>query len=126
MPFSVFDMTPKSFIISYLLGQFFAIGAPVLAAPNWRVTHFGTCFSEDAIMQADGAWWYYEMGRGGGARYGGSFVTASRIISASQYGSRKGDVSYDLTGLRIRKADGSWFERFYLPIEYFDEICGSP
>ena len=57
-----------------------------MAAPEWRMTHFGECFSEEAIMQADGGWWYYKMGIGvvNPVRYGGSYITTRRTISARQ------------------------------------------
>jgi len=79
-------------------------------------------------MQAEGSWWYLEMGRGvkNPVRYGGSYVTRAEQISTRQYDSRKSEVNYNVTGLRIRNADGTWVDKLYLPIEYANEICGSP
>jgi len=99
---------------------------PVLAAPEWRTTHFGTCFSDDTLMQAEGSWWYVEpRGRESSIKYGGSYITRSEQISTRQYRSRKPETYYNVTGMRIKTADGTWVDKLFLPVEYFDEICGS-
>lgn len=105
-----------------------AILNPIEAAPEWRPTHFGACFSEEVIMQAEGSWWYYQMGRGinNPVRYGGSYMTSSMQVSSKQFGSRRPESIYNVNGLRLRNADGSWVKGLYLPMDLGNEICGNP
>jgi len=97
------------------------------AAPEWNITHFGRCFSEDAVMQADGSWWWFERGRGirEPVKYGGSYITSRRTISARDYGSLKSG-NFDATGISLRNTDGTWVETFYLQISDVSMICGEP
>jgi len=110
-----------------LLANLVFIPGGAFAQGEFRVTHFGRCFSEDAIMQKDGSWWFFEQGRGivDPIKYGGSYVTTRRTISASQYGS-KISGNFDATGISLKMRDGSWVDTFYLQISDHDVICGQP
>jgi hypothetical protein len=109
------------------------ISNSVTAAPEWRNTHFGTCFSDDTVMQADGSWWFLEslpipVSRGRETRiarvmYGGSYITSRRTISARDYGSRVSG-NFEATGISLRNKDGSWVPGFYLQMTDVDMICG--
>jgi hypothetical protein len=102
------------------------ISNSVTAAPEWRTTHFGRCFSDDAVMQADGSWWWSLNSREiipPRVMYGGSYITSRRTISARDYGSRvSGD--FEATGISLRNKDGSWVPGFYLQMTDVDMICG--
>ena len=116
-------MNKRLSVLAIFLYQLISTNA-VMAAPEWRVTHFGSCFSEDGIMQADGSWWWYEQGRGvvNPVKYGGSYITTRRTISTNDYGSRKNE-RYDATGINLQNIDGTWVDTFYLQISDVDVIC---
>lgn len=96
----------------------------VMAAPEWRPTHFGYCFSENGVMQSEGSWWWFEPGRGivNPVMYGGPYITSRRTISTRDYGSRKHE-SFEVTGISLRKTDGTWVDTFYLQMSDIDVIC---
>jgi len=117
-------MSKRLSVLFFFLCQLFNPGT-IRAAPEWRTTHFGSCFSDDGIMQADGSWWVYEnRGRGmvGQIKYAGSYITTRRTISTKDYGSRKNE-RYDATGINLQNIDGTWVDTFYLQMSDVDVIC---
>lgn len=123
-------LSPVTTSIALAMGvsilQALSVSDTALAAPTWRATHFAACHSEELVMQANGSWWWYEQGRNvqDPVRYGGAYVTSSRQINGRDYGSRN-QSSYEVTGLRLKRADGSWVDGFFIPLELADQICGT-
>ena len=119
-------LLPKACAHAVALSTVFITNA-VGAAPEWNGTHFGSCFSEDVVMQADGSWWWFEQGLGirDPLKYGGSYITSRRTISARDYGSLLSG-NFDATGISLRNKDGTWVDTFYLQISDASMICGEP
>jgi hypothetical protein len=110
---------------SFALGLII-LNLPVNSAPQWRITHFGTCFSDDSIMVADGSWWYLVPGgRDAPDRtvYGGSYVTKEQSIATRDYVSMI-DAQFTVTGVKLQRLKGDGSPKFYLPIKYVNKICG--
>jgi len=83
---------------------------------------FGTCASEDVGKIENGGWYWYEMGRGGrGWVYGGSYVTSNERINKSDYG--KGSGYIKTTAYRLKRNDGTWVNKLYLPLTSMESVC---
>lgn len=98
-----------------------AIGAPATASSGANI--FGRCESEDVGRIANGSWYWFEMGRGArGWVHGGSYVTSIETINKSDYGRQSGYLR--TTAYRLKRSDGTWVEKLYLPLSAASQICG--
>ena len=108
-------------LISVFASLFSAINSQVVASEN-GIRIFGTCASEDVGKIENGGWYWYEMGRGGrGWVYGGSYITSNERINKSDYG--KGSGYIKTTAYRLKRNDGTWVNKLYLPLTSMESVC---
>ena len=86
---------------------------------------FGTCNSGDLGKIENGAWYWHDMGHaylpGKGWVYGGSYVTSNERINKSDYG--KGIGYLMTTTYRLKRTNGTWVNKIYLPMTIVDSVC---
>mgnify|MGYP007063709900 CR=1 FL=1 len=112
-------------LTSVFVSLFSAINSQVVASES-GANIFGTCASEDVGKIENGGWYWYEMGNAreegsGGWVYGGSYVTSNERINKSDYG--KGSGYIKTTAYRLKKNDGTWVNKLYLPMTSSDSVC---
>ncbi len=102
--------------------SFFTATPSQAAAEDMDHNIFGTCQSEDVGKIENSSWYWFEMGRDGrGWVYGGSYVTSNERINKSDYG--KGSGYLKTTAYRLKRNDGTWVNKLYLPLTSYDSVC---
>lgn len=124
-------MNKRSSVLFFFLYQLISTGA-VMAAPQWKATHFGACpglegvDSREGVMVSNGAWWTHSFRAKNPVEIGGSYITSRRTISTSVYRTDGKDERYEVTGISLWRYDGKVVDTppFWLQISDMDIICG--
>ena len=110
-------------ITSVFVSLFSATNLQLVADENGDKI-FGTCFSDDVLWIKNNGWYWYDSDvrvRGGKLVYGGSYITSNERINKSDYGKSSGYIK--TTAYRLKRSDGTWVNKLYLPVTSVDSVC---